>query len=370
MTKGSTQKRAGLSADGGHALLSKEKMSQPKIISLFNHKGGVSKTTTTFNLGWAIAGQGKRVMIVDGDPQCNLTGTVLGFDGKQDFEDFYKQLPQANLCHALRPAFEGRPGDLEIATPQSTAQRQLLILAGHIDLAQYEAQLAVAFSTSQALPALRNLPGAVGHLLRTTAAKFGVDVVLVDMSPSIGAFNQSLFLASDYFIVPTSPDYFCYLALNSLAAVLPRWNRAAMQHRGPDLAYPLPDNGPKFLGIISQRYRPRSGNPAASFQEWIDRIKEAANNTLVPALAKESMTVSVEEFEAAGADDTPFNLANIADFNSLIAQSHNYNVPVFALSDAQLETTGVVLRTMRESRDNFVEVFRKLARAVIKLTNA
>jgi len=56
------------------------------IIALFNHKGGVSKTTTAFNLGWALADQGKRVLIVDGDPQCNLTGTVLGFDGIEDFK--------------------------------------------------------------------------------------------------------------------------------------------------------------------------------------------------------------------------------------------------------------------------------------------
>jgi chromosome partitioning protein len=63
------------------------------IISLFNHKGGVSKTTTAFNLGWAMADRGHRVLMVDGDPQCNLTGTVLGFDGITDFSKFYSQNP-------------------------------------------------------------------------------------------------------------------------------------------------------------------------------------------------------------------------------------------------------------------------------------
>lgn len=48
-----------------------------KQIALFNHKGGVSKTTTTFNLGWMLADKGKRVMIVDCDPQCNLTDMDL-----------------------------------------------------------------------------------------------------------------------------------------------------------------------------------------------------------------------------------------------------------------------------------------------------
>lgn len=49
-----------------------------KSIAFFNHKGGVSKTTTTFNLGWMLATLGKKVVMVDLDAQCNLTGLVLG----------------------------------------------------------------------------------------------------------------------------------------------------------------------------------------------------------------------------------------------------------------------------------------------------
>ena len=47
-------------------------------IVLFNHKGGVSKTTTTFHLGWMLASKGHRVILVDADPQCNLSGLILG----------------------------------------------------------------------------------------------------------------------------------------------------------------------------------------------------------------------------------------------------------------------------------------------------
>lgn len=53
-----------------------------KLISVFNHKGGVSKTTTTFNLAWMLARQGHRVIMVDADPQCNLTGVTLGLDAQ------------------------------------------------------------------------------------------------------------------------------------------------------------------------------------------------------------------------------------------------------------------------------------------------
>jgi len=343
----------------------------PTIISLFNHKGGVSKTTTTFNLGWVLAEQGKRVLIVDGDPQCNLTGMVLGFDGQDDFENFYTRVPLANLCAALQPAFLGQPGQLRPATIQPTLQRNLFVLAGHIDLAAFEAQLAVAFSTGTALPALRNLPGAVGELLRMTGVEHGIDVILIDMSPSIGALNQSLLLCSNHFIVPTSPDYFCYLAINSLSTVLPRWNQGVNHLRGNQigLSYPLPPNGPEFIGILSQRYRPRSGNPSASFQDWIDRIKGAVLDTLIPALAPENMVISAADFVAAGAPDTPYNIANIADFNSLIAQSQKHNKPIFALTDDEIERVGIILDTMGGSRDAFLRVFRELGQVVANLAH-
>ena len=55
-------------------------------IALFNHKGGVSKPTTTFNLGWMLATKGHSVVLVDADPQCNLTGMVLGYKGPTELE--------------------------------------------------------------------------------------------------------------------------------------------------------------------------------------------------------------------------------------------------------------------------------------------
>ena len=60
-----------------------------KSICFFNHKGGVSKTTTAYNLGWALSQLDKRVLLVDLDPQCNLTGLVLA---KQALDENYMQM--------------------------------------------------------------------------------------------------------------------------------------------------------------------------------------------------------------------------------------------------------------------------------------
>ena len=70
-------------------------------ISLFNHKGGVSKTTTTFNLGWMLASKGKRVILVDCDPQCNLTGMIFGFKGATDLEKLYQSPGGHNIRDSL-----------------------------------------------------------------------------------------------------------------------------------------------------------------------------------------------------------------------------------------------------------------------------
>ena len=70
-------------------------------ISLFNHKGGVSKTTTTFNLGWMLASKGKRVILVDCDPQCNLTGMIFGFKGATDLERLYQSPKGHNIRDSL-----------------------------------------------------------------------------------------------------------------------------------------------------------------------------------------------------------------------------------------------------------------------------
>lgn len=339
-----------------------------KLISLFNHKGGVSKTTTTFNLGWALASQGKRVLLVDSDPQCNLTGTALALDDDDAFEKFYTTNPQANVVAALSPVFQGAQAPLSPAPIATTRQPNLFLLAGHIDLSLYETQLAIALSTGGVIPALQNLPGAVCQSLRLTADKHKIDVVLIDMSPSVGALNQCTLMGSDFFIIPTSPDYYCDQAMRSLSVVLPRWNTQVAGFRSPALTTPFPASPPVCLGMLSQRYRPRVGAPSASFQRWIDRIKTTMNNTLVPALAPLGMVVAEAIYRAAAPGDTPYNIANIADFNTLIAQSQTHNTPPFALSDTQIERVGVVLDTMKTSRDNFKIVFNDLARTVANLT--
>ena len=344
-----------------------------KRIALFNHKGGVSKTTTTFNLGWMLAEKGNKVILVDADPQCNLTGMVLDYRGPTALEDFYHKEIGRNLRDGLAPAFESRPEPLRpIDCIKVDGPEGLFLLPGHIGISEYEVTLGIAQELSGTIQTLQNLPGSITRLLELTAEMVEADYVLIDLNPSLSSFNQNLLVTSHAFIIPTNPDYFSAMAIQSLATVLPTWRRWA--ERASELpvlkeaVYPFPNITPKLLGTIVQNYRPRGGGaPASAFAEWIESIKDSVSRQLVPALERLDMSFDSHIYEEHGIDG--FCLATIPDFNSLIAKSQEHQTPIYALNSEQLGQTGIVLERTERSRDNFREIFSDLADKVNSLVS-
>jgi cellulose biosynthesis protein BcsQ len=275
-------------------------------ISLFNHKGGVSKTTTAFNLGWMLASKGKRVILVDCDPQCNLTGMIFGFKGATDLEKLYQSPGGHNIRDSLSPAFESRPFSIGPADCQSVpGQKNMFLLPGHIGLAEYEVTLGIAQELSGSLVTLQNLPGSFSFLFDETAKKYNADYLLIDMSPSLGPVNQNLLMTSDYFLVPMAPDYFSVMATDSLATVLPKWRAWALKAQNQSVlrnaTYPFPVKTPKFLGTVIQKFRPREGQtPSKAFKKWIDEIEAAVKNKLVPVLRNNDMLLTDDIYKKAG----------------------------------------------------------------------
>ena len=166
-----------------------------KIIVLFNHKGGVSKTTTTLNLGWMLAEKGKKVLLADFDPQCNLTGIILDYQNSDDLNTLYEAHKNLNIKEGLSPAFDSQPTPISptkcVVVPGVAG---LFLLPGHIGLAEYEVTLGIAQELSGSIMTLRNLPGSIHALLCKTAEQLGVDYILVDTSPSLSAFNRNLLI--------------------------------------------------------------------------------------------------------------------------------------------------------------------------------
>ena len=244
------------------------------------------------------------------------------------------------------------------------------LLAGHIGLAEYEVTLGIAQQLSGSLLTLRNLPGSIYHLFTLTAEEYDADIILVDMSPSLGPINQNLLMTSDFFIVPMAPDYFSVMATDSLASFLPKWADWAAHANSlsvlKEAEYPFPEKNPKFLGTIVQKFRLREEAPSAAFQQWIDKITEKVKTKLLPVLGNKGMLLPEKTYKDANVDiGQP--LIQMSDYNSLIALSQEHQAPVFDLTDEQIGRTGIVLETTRKSMLHFREKYSEVADRIICL---
>ncbi len=133
---------------------------------VFNHKGGVSKTTSAYNIAWMMSRK-HRVMLVDADPQCNLTGLILG----DAFEKYYTepQTREHNIKDGVASAFGGKPIAIRAVNGITIPRAEnLFLLAGHANLSEYDAALTFAQTSNNAIATLQNLPGAFSRLLKLT----------------------------------------------------------------------------------------------------------------------------------------------------------------------------------------------------------
>ncbi len=344
-------------------------------IALFNHKGGVGKTTTTFYLGWMLASKGKRVILVDTDPQCNLTGIALKEETEDDearIENIYNT--HSNIKTGLAPAFESQPRAIEaVDCIPIQGQEGLFLLPGHVGFAEYEVTLGMAQELSGSIQTLKNLPGAISDLLKKTANKFNADYILIDMSPSLGAINQNLLMTSDFFLVPTTADFFSVMAIDSLSRILSKWcSWARMASVNPILkeaTYPFPEFNLKFLGTIVQNYRIIRGKETAAFQSWIEKSERRVASQLVPILRDNNLLLPNNVYTNQEINSN-FTLTKISNFNSLIELSQEHNIPASALTPEQLNQKGKVLDNNQAKQEEFKKTFSDLADKIIALSSS
>lgn len=331
-----------------------------KRLVLFNHKGGVSKTTTVYNVGWMLAEQGRRVLLVDADPQCNLSSLILG----DDFDAYYleDETRLQNIKDGVAPAFLGKPTPILPVLCRSPArQPRLHLLAGHATLSEYDASLTFA-QTSNALATLQNLPGAFNEVIRKIEEANAIDYTIIDLNPGLSAINQNLFLNADYFLIPTNPDPFSIMALETLQSIFPRWASWKAQNElvFQDSAYPLRPGLPKFVGTVVQRFNVRKGRAAAPYRDNISEIKAVTKDRLFPALNSAGLTLA-DNLYSADLRTEGFCLDQIPDFGGLLPRSHDAGVPVFALGEQEMGATGVVLANAMDKRDQLKEQFIAVA---------
>ena len=338
-----------------------------KTIVLFNHKGGVSKTTSTYNIAWKLTDLGKKVLLVDGDPQCNLTSLILG----DNFDEYYENMEtcQNNIKDAVKVAFEGKPRPIvaiDAINPQKN--KSLYLIPGHPNLSEYDPSLSLAMNSNNAITTLQNLPGAFDELIRLCSDKYGIDYVFIDMNPGLSSINQAFVMSADAFMIPTNPDPFSIMALRTLRNILPRWKQWSSNSKSlfQDASYPLPDKEVKFIGHIVQRFNLRKGKAAKPYQDRISEINKVVEEELVPELSKHNMCFDISPLISKGKINTHC-LAEISEFGALLQKSHEYSVPIFSLSDAEIGRTGPIYEQLKGNRTRFSDIFNNVSEIIMEL---
>lgn len=337
-----------------------------KKIIIFNHKGGVSKTTSTFYIGWMIAELGHKVLIVDADPQCNLTELFLG----EKFDEYYESegTKDNNIMDGAKPAFLSKLTPITpINCPRAEGNENLYLIPGHMNLSEYEAQLSFAFSTSSTLPVMANLPGAFNDLIEKTAKEIEAEYVIIDVNPALSVINEDLFIISDAFIIPTNPDMFSIMAIRSLANILPRWKTWKDNNIEffKESAYPLPEGSPKFIGTIPQRFNIRNGKATKPFRQKIDDLATVSAKDLVPKLKAADMMLEESKYKNANIPQNTYILEEIKDFLTLSPRCMELRIPVYKLTEEQLNATGVVKANQMKNVQEFYALYLNIANEIL-----
>src|SRR6266536_1658433 len=178
-----------------------------KRLVLFNHKGGVGKTTLTINLAHALVDAGKRVLLADTDPQCSMSSFFLEEKFLDKMLDESEDPAGNTLWTAIKPVSEGS-GTLADITPVKIREG-LFLAVGDIRLSEYENSLAECWN----LCLSRNRRGylcttALSRLVDDLAKATNADYIFFDAGPNIGPLNRAILLDCSHFIVPAACDLF------------------------------------------------------------------------------------------------------------------------------------------------------------------
>jgi chromosome partitioning protein len=277
-----------------------------RVIAIMNQKGGVGKTTTTANLGAALAARGQAVLLIDSDPQANLT-VHLDVDPREIERSLYEVLcDEAPLREAIVP----------------TKTEGLSLLPSHIDLAGAELKLSGAFGRETILKeALRD----------ALEAGPPFDFVLIDCPPSLGLLTVNAMTAATEVLIPLQTEWFAMQGMAKLTEVLGMIRRKL----NPAL---------RILGIAPCRVDTRTRLTA----EVLDEVREFFGDRVLRTLVRTNIRLA----EAPGHGQTIFEYDPLChgaqDYRALAAEILGDPLP----TEASSEEDAIESQSASEERSN------------------
>lgn len=180
-----------------------------KVITFFNHAGGVGKSSSVRDIGFTLGRRGYRVLLIDADPQANLTDWL----GVRDLPDDNGERREIELEDTLYPAVLA-DDDADLALPSPIRVHGVDLIPGHLDVATIEPML----------------PGQLMGVMRLKEAlrslKDQYDFVLIDPPPSLGQLSALAVIAAQYVVVPVPASGKGLKGLQTVVQMLGRFRKA------------------------------------------------------------------------------------------------------------------------------------------------
>lgn len=249
-----------------------------KIVAIINYKGGVGKTTLTANLGAELARRGEKILLIDLDPQSNLT---FCFYHPDEWHDRLRD--RATLKQWFDSFRDGKPGtalgDL-ICRPEAvnavvgTSGGQLDLIASHLRLMHLDLDLATDLrgTSDETRSEMFRVRGSLARALADRRFS-DYDYVLLDCPPSMNMLSQCGIVASNHLLIPSRADYLSTIGVEFLWAaffeLLKLHNDQAVKFgKRADLAQP------EIMGVVFTMVEYWGQEPVSAQQNYMNRVKQ------------------------------------------------------------------------------------------------
>ena len=298
------------------------------VLTFFNNKGGVGKTSLVYHVAWMLTKLDHRVLVVDLDPQANLTAAFRDEEVLLQLWDMPLEDHGSTIYQCVEPLT--RVGD--IRSPQLLwVADGLNLLAGDLALSGFEELLSTEWAnclgSSNHYRPFRVIT-AFWQLMQRGADSCDADIVIVDVGPSLGAINRSALIATDFVVVPLAADLFSRQGLRNLGPTLFRWREEWKKRRENWLEpeFDLPEGRMQPIGYVVQQYIERLSSPVEAYDRWIRRM---------PSEYARSVLNSEPVSEAVQPEHDENCVATVKHYRSLIPLGQDARKPIFDLTVAE-----------------------------------
>lgn len=321
-----------------------------KSIAVFNNKGGVGKTTFLCNLAASLSHhEGKKVLVVDADPQCNATQYM--FDDVTVDEIYEKD--GFTILDVVKPLAQGKGFVKELHVRKSQAFK-VDVIPGDPGMSLEEDRLASDW-VQAAGGDIRGLR--TTFLFSQLLSQCGdYDYVFFDMGPSLGSINRAVLVAADGFVTPMSTDIFSIRAIDNISLSLSNWKKKlqrALEDIGDDVA-DLEIKNPcwhlQFVGYLTQQYVAKMVRGDKQPVRAFDKISKK-----IPLRIERQLVAQFTDQQQPSAN---FNLGSIPTLNSLIPLAQSAHAPIFALR-ASDGVVGAHFSKVKEYEENIRDIVRR-----------